>query len=139
MYDIPQPELLDPNRHGADRDTMAAADHRDRAERLAAELRQTCAYGQALWAQLQAVRRYLIDSLPRPATGGAALDGARPTGQDDLVGWQAWMDAYAGVVSVLEGPHGDSGFARDEASQLVRARRDFAADQQPTLETIERA
>ena len=139
MYDIPQPEVLDPNRNGANRDSMSFSEQRSAADRLARELRESCAYGRALWEQLDAVRRYLVDSLPRPAQPGAPLGGAHPTGRDDLAGWQAWIDTYAAVVSVLEGPRGDSGFGRDEARQLVRARLDFAADQQPTLETIERA
>jgi hypothetical protein len=139
MYDIPRPEVLDPERIGSDRDTMSSSDHGDLADRLRRELHDTCAYGQALWQELNAVRRYLVDSLPRPADTGAPLGAAHPTGRDDIGGWQAWFDRYAAVVSVLEGPRGDSGFGRDEARQLVKSRLDFPADQQPTLETIERA
>ena len=111
----------------------------ERAELMMDELRESCAYGRALWDQLNAVRHYLVDSLPHPATAGAPLDGAHPSGRGDLEGWQAWMDTYAAVVSVLEGPRGDSGFGHDEARQIVRSRLDFPADQQPTLETIERS
>lgn len=139
MYDIPQPEILDPDRNGANRDSMSFSEQRSAADRLARELRESCAYGRALWEQLDAVRHYLVESLPRPAQPDAPLEGAHPTGRDDLIGWQAWMDTYAAVVSILESPRGDSGFGRDEARQIVRARLDFAADQQPTLETIERA
>lgn len=135
MYDIPQPEVLDADRTGTNRDTMSSSQHHE----LADELRESCAYGRALWEQLNAVRRYLVDSLPRPAEAGAALGGAHPTGRDDIDGWQAWFDTYAAVVSILEGPRGDSGFGRDEARQIAKSRLDFPADQQPTLETIERA
>lgn len=139
MYDIPQPEVLDPGRLGSNRDSMSMAERRDHADRLVRELAESCAYGRALWQQLDAVRHYLVDSLPHPAKPGAPLDGAHPAGREDLAGWQAWMDTYAAVVSVLEGPRGDSGFGHDEARQIVRSRLDFPADQQPTLETIERA
>ena len=140
MYDIPQPEVLDPERVGTTRDTMGSsrAQH-ERAELMMDELRESCAYGRALWDQLNAVRHYLVDSLPRPAQSGAPLGGAHPTDHDDVAGWQAWFDTYAAVVSILEGPHGDSGFGRDEARQIAKSRRDFTADQQPTLETIERS
>jgi hypothetical protein len=33
------------------------------------------------------------------------------------------MGVYASVVSVLAGPHGDSGFGADQASSEARARR----------------
>lgn len=138
MYDIPQPELLNPDRLGRGRDSMAfGTDHRDRAERLLAELRETCAYGRTLWEQLEAVRHYLVDSLPRPAAVGAALGGAAPTGRDDEQGWQAWVDMYSAVVGTLEAPRRDSGFGRDEARQIARSRLEFSAEQQPTLETIQ--
>jgi hypothetical protein len=139
MYDIPQPQVLDPDRLGSNRDSGSAAERRDISQRLVRELNESCAYGRALWQQLDAVRHYLVDSLPHPAQAGAPLDGARPAGREDIEGWQAWMDTYAAVVSVLEGPRGDSGFGHDEARQIVRSRLDFPADQQPTLETIERA
>lgn len=140
MYDIPQPEVLDPDRIGTNRDTMSSSQqHHELAERVIAELRESCAYGRALWEQLNAVRHYLVESLPRPAESGAPLGGAHPTGHDDVAGWQAWFDTYAAVVSILEGPRGDSGFGRDEARQIAKSRLDFTADQQPTLETIERA
>jgi hypothetical protein len=137
MYDIPQPEVLDPYRISGNRDSMAFGEHRDAAQRLARELAETCAYGQALWQQLDAVRHYLVDSLPKPVSDGGALGGASPTGRDDVPGWQAWTDLYASVVATLEGPRRDSGFGYDEARQIVRSRLEFSADQQPTLETIQ--
>jgi hypothetical protein len=138
MYDIPQPEVLDPDRIGGNRDSMSFAEHRDLASRLDGELRQTCAYARALWEELDAVRHYLVESLPRPAGSGSALGGAAPTGPLDDQGWQAWMGVYSTVVSTLEGPRGDAGFGMDEARQIMRSRLDFPSDQQPTLETIER-
>jgi hypothetical protein len=138
VYDIPRPEVLDPDRLSGGRDSMAFADHRDAAARLTRELRDSCAYGQALWDQLEAVRRYLVDSLPRPVAPGGVLGGASPTGRTDEAGWRAWIGVYAAVVATLEGPRRDSGFALDEARQIARSRLEFSADQQPTLETIER-
>src|SRR6266516_4701259 len=119
MYDIPQPEVLDPMRFGSNRDSMSMAEHRNISDQLLRELRESCAYGRALWEQLDAVRRYLVECLPRPAQPFAMLGGAHPTGPDDISGWQMWLDTYAAVVSVLEGPRGDSGFGRDEARQIV--------------------
>jgi hypothetical protein len=138
MYDIPQPEVLDPDRLGGNRDSMGFAESKEVAGRLRRELEESCAYGRALWQQLDAVRRYLVDSLPRPAAAGLPLGGAAPTGRDDEHGWRAWTDIYAAVVGTLEGPRRDSGFGYDEARQIVRSRLEFSADQQPTLETIER-
>jgi hypothetical protein len=137
MYEIPQPEVLDPERFGGNRDSRSFAEHRDLAARLTTELRETCAYARTLWQELDAVRHYLVDSLPRPAGSGRTLGGAAPTGPHDDNGWRAWVGVYASVVSILEGPRGDSGFGADEARQIMRARLDFPSDQQPTLETIE--
>jgi hypothetical protein len=138
MYDIPTPEALDAHRFGGNRDSMGFAAGKDVADRLLRELEETCTYARALWQQLDEVRHYLVDSLPRPAANGAPLGGAAPTGRDDEQGWQAWTDIYTAVVGTLEGPRRDSGFGHDEARQIVRSRLEFAADQQPTLETIER-
>jgi hypothetical protein len=137
MYDIPQPEVLDCNRLGAGRDSMAFTDRGDLAQRLTRELEESCAYGKAMWEQLDAVRRYLVDCLPKPAADRAPLGGAAPTGRDDERGWRAWIEIYASVVGTLEGPRRDSGFGRDEARQIARSRLEFSAEQQPTLETVQ--
>lgn len=138
MHDIPQPEVLDCHRLAGGRDSMAFVGQHDQVALLKRELEESCAYGKALWEQLAEVRRYLVESLPEPAPEGRQVGGAHPTGRDDGPGWQAWTDTYAAVVGALEGPRRDSGFGRDEARQIVRSRLDFSAEQQPTLETIER-
>lgn len=138
MHEIPQPEVLNPDRLGGNRDTMGFGGDPETAERLFRELQETCEYARALWQQLDAVRNYLVDSLPRPAATGGPLGGASPAGRDDERGWQAWTDVYTAVVGCLEGPRRDSGFGHDEARQIVRSRLEFSADQQPTMETIER-
>lgn len=138
MYPIPKPVLLNPDRVVPDeRDTMTDAAYRNLAEKLQAELRETSAYAQELWEQLESVRHYLVESLPHPPPSWEVpLGGARPTGRDDERGWQQWEEVYAAVLSVLAGPHGDHGFAADEAHEIVRARLEFLAGQEPTLETI---
>lgn len=140
LEEIPKPHLLDPNRTLTDeREEMTLEDHRDRARDLAAALRDTCGYAEQLWERLAGLREYLVESLPQPRLNPQAVGGASPTGPDDQQGWRAWADAYAATTSILAGPHGDSGFAEDEARQIARARLDFPGGSEPSLETIEGA
>jgi hypothetical protein len=140
LEEVPKPQLLDPDRIlGDEREEMTLEDHRDRARELNAALHDSCAYADQLWERLDGVRRYLVDSLPEPRLNPHAVGGASPTGPDDEHGWQAWADAYAGITAVLAGPHGDSGFAEDEARQIARARLEFAGGSEPSMETIEGA
>jgi hypothetical protein len=139
MYEIPPPETLSAERLGSQqKDATSTREQRERAERLATELRDTCAYAQMLWDRLNVVRRYLVQSLPAPsASGPGGIGCAAPRGRDDEQGWRAWLDIYADVTATLAGPRGDSGFAADEARRIMCSRRLFPADQQPTIETIE--
>jgi hypothetical protein len=120
---LSQPEVLDPDRLSID-DAGEPADLAARTEALQRALADTCAYGQRLWGDLDAVRRYLLDSLPSdPRNPGVTRSGASPTGPDDDAGWHRWMAAYAEVTSALAGPHGDSGFGRSEALREAELRR----------------
>lgn len=125
MQTIREPELLDPNRMlSDDRDDMTVDQHRDRARMLAQALNDSCRYAQDLWHQLDEVRGYLVRCLPDdPQQPDAHRAATAPTGPDDEDGWRDWMSVYAGVTSVLAGPHGDSGFGDDEARAEARARR----------------
>jgi hypothetical protein len=130
MQPIPLPELLDPDRLLLDdRNDLSAEEHADRAAQLEGALHETCSYAQQLWHELDAVRGYLLDSLPPdphaidPDTIGQRPSSAAPTGPEDEQGWQNWMAAYSRVTSVLAGPHGDSGFGSDEARREARDRR----------------
>lgn len=125
MQPIPAPEVLDPSRildHGR---SAFPADHEARAQLLDDALHQTCAYAQQLWHDLDALRGYLLDSLPPdPDTPGShPTTSASPTGPDDDAGWNNWINAYATVTSVLCGPHGDSGFGLSEAHGEATLRR----------------
>jgi hypothetical protein len=124
MDAIPEPELLDPQRVltiGRDR---FVGDHEARANQLEDALRKTCAYAQDLWRHLDATRSYLYDSLPPdPHERVGAIAGASPSGPDDAAGWDRWIDAYARTTSILAGPHGDSGYGRQEATREADRRR----------------
>jgi hypothetical protein len=108
-------------------------DDRPRAELLDIALHESCAYADQLWNHLNAVRQYLLDSLPpdpptatptatEPTATEPVVTGAAPTGPADEQGWQNWMTAFAAVTSVLCGPHGDSGFGLSRAEQLAGRR-----------------
>ena len=101
------------------------ADHEARAQLLDDALHQTCAYAQQLWHDLDAMRGYLLDSLPPDphAPGPHPTTSASPTGPDDDTGWDNWITAYATVTSVLCGPHGDSGYGLSEARREATLRR----------------
>lgn len=138
IHDVPKPQVLDPDRIlGDEREEMTLEEHRDRARELDAALKDSCAYAQQLWDRLNGLRTYLVNSLPQPRLSTDALGGASPTGPDDEAGWHAWIEAYAEATSILAGPHGDSGFAVDEARQIARARLEFSGGSQPTVETVE--
>ncbi|UQX87056.1 hypothetical protein M6D93_12145 [Jatrophihabitans telluris] len=101
------------------------ADPAGKIELLQKALDQACDYGQQLWHQLDAQRRYLLGCLP-PAppldTPHPIASGASPTGPGDETGWEHWMTAYAETTSTLAGPRGDSGYGRTEAEHEMRTR-----------------
>lgn len=126
MYEIPKPELLNPDRVDRDdREHLTAEDHRSRAELLAKALAESCAYADQLWDQVNALRGYLLESLPPdPRSPGAhPTASASPTGPDDEDGWRNWIHAFATTTSVLCGSHGDSGFGLSRAREEARLRR----------------
>lgn len=128
MQPIPLPQLLDPDRLLLDdRNDLSAEEHAGRATQLDRALHDTCSYAQQLWHELDAVRGYLLDSLPpdrRTADADApGPSSAAPTGPDDEQGWQNWITAYSRATSALAGPHGDSGFGSEEAQREARDRR----------------
>jgi hypothetical protein len=126
MQPIPMPSVLDPDRLLTDdRAEMSAEEHRSRAQQLDGALHESCAYARELWKDLDAMRQYLLDSLPPDAHGPGphTVRSASPTGPQDDAGWNNWMAAFAAVTSVLAGPHGDSGYGAGEARQLAQSRR----------------
>lgn len=124
MQPIPTPKVLDPNRILDNDRNDLTADHEARAALLEAALHESCAYAQQLWDTDNALRAYLMSSLPDPRSPGAhPRVGASPAGPDDDQGWDNWIDAYAAVTSVLCGPQGDSGFGLGEARHAAEQRR----------------
>lgn len=126
MYEIPKPELLNPDRENRDdREDVTAEDHRSQARLLATALSESCAYADQLWEQLNALRGYLLDSLPPDphAPGPHTTLAASPTGPEDDQGWAKWINAFATTTSVLCGSHGDSGFGLSRAREEARTRR----------------
>lgn len=126
MYEIPKPELLNPDRvERDDREHFTAEDHRSQAQLLAKALGESCAYADQLWEQVNALRGYLLHSLPPdPRTPGPhTTAAAAPTGPDDEDGWTRWVNAFATTTSVLCGSHGDSGFGLSRAREEARLRR----------------
>ena len=124
LIPIPTPHVLNPDRLLAnDRGGFGTADdHKSRADLLDKALQDSCAYAQQLWDNLDAVRHYLMDSLPpdpRPP-GPHRSPSAAPTGPDDEQGWENWIAAFASVTSVLCGPHGDSGLGLHEHAERRR-------------------
>lgn len=123
---IPAPQVLDPNRpFGHNADTELTADNRSRAELLSIALQESCGYAQQLWDNLNALRQYLLDSLPPDPhiSHATTATGAAPTGPYDDQGWQHWINAFAATTSVLCGPHGDSGFGLSSARLEAQQRR----------------
>ncbi len=119
---IPKPELLDPDRPLTNlRSPEAGRDDRPEPELIADALHESCAYANQLWNHLDAVRRYLLDSLPPDP--GTAIKGAAPTAPEHEKGWQTWIDTFSAVTSVLCGPHGDSGFGLSRANHEAQLRR----------------
>jgi hypothetical protein len=125
MQPIPTPQVLDPDRVLDNDRGDLTADHEARAALLDDALHKTCDYAQQLWQTLDAIRGYLMDSLPPDprSPGPAPHVGAAPTGPEDAQGWDNWIAAYASVTSALCGPHGDSGYGRGEARHAAELRR----------------
>jgi hypothetical protein len=122
---VPPPHLLDPDRMLVNDRGGFSVDHETRADALQKALNETCEYAQQLWRDLDGVRSYLLTSLPPDprAPDAHPTASASPTGPDDEQGWEAWINAYAAVTSVLAGPHGDSGFGLGEARRAAQERR----------------
>lgn len=126
MQEIPMPHVLDPDRVPGDKREEITVDfHRARAENLQIALEKSCEYAQQLWHDLDAARAYLLACLPPESPTGdvpEVMTCAAPRGADDWDGWSKWADAYAEITSILAGPHGDSGFGRDEAVREAQLR-----------------
>jgi hypothetical protein len=124
LQPIEKPELLDPDRIVDPNRGNMTVDHESAAKELREALEATAEYGQQLWDHLDAVRHYLMESLPPDprAAGPHMQSAAHPTGPDDTDGWQRWVDMYASVTSVLAGAHGDSGYGLGEAREAARLR-----------------
>jgi hypothetical protein len=121
---IPIPGILDPERGHLLGDLNAAGDPEQQHNDLRQALADACSYGRDLWRGVDALRSYLLTSLPSdPRTPGLHRTCAAPTGPDDEQGWQNWMAAYAEAHSVLAGPQGDSGFGVSEAEREAQTRR----------------
>jgi hypothetical protein len=123
---IPVPEVLDAARIIAvDADSLSLTVQRDLNRRVSTALEASCSYGRQLWHQLDAAREYLVAALPPdPAAQPVpARRGAKPESPTDDVGWAAWIDAYAGLTSILTGPSGDAGHGRSEARRVAQVRR----------------
>lgn len=125
MQPIPTPHVLDPDRILSNDRGDLTVDHEARAQLLDDALHETCAYAQQLWHDLDAMRAYLLTSLPPDprAPGANPTASASPTGPDDDTGWDNWINAYAAVTSVLCGPHGDSGYGLGEGRREATLRR----------------
>lgn len=127
MDEIPMPIVLDPNRMVSNtRDDLTVHAKAGLSEELEKALQQSCDYGQQLWRDLDAVRGFLLDSLPPvpgEISGRQGATSAAPTGPEDDEGWQNWMAAFAAVTSALAGPHGDSGYGMSEARREAQLRR----------------
>jgi hypothetical protein len=125
MQPIPTPHLLDPDRVLDNDRGDFTADHEARAALLDKALHETCAYAQQLWDTTNALRAYLLDSLPPDPRSpeGHLRAGASPTGPGDAHGWESWIAAFSSATSVLCGPHGDSGYGLGEARHAAELRR----------------
>lgn len=125
MQPIPSPQVLDPDRILDNDRGDFTADHEARAQLLDEALHETCTYAQQLWHDLDAVRGYLLNSLPPDprAPGPHPSASASPTGPDDDTGWDNWITAYAAVTSVLCGPDGDSGYGLSEGRREATLHR----------------
>lgn len=128
MQPIPTPQVLDPDRILADERGDFTVHHHTREELLDEALHATCSYAQQLWHDLNAMRAYLLDSLPPDprAPGPHPTASASPTGPDDDTGWNNWITTYAAATSVLCGPNGDSGYGLSEARREAHLRQGAA-------------
>lgn len=126
MQPVPTPHVLDEQRVLDNDRGDFLADHEARAAMYKKGFLEANSYAQQLWNTLGAARSYLWESLPSDprSPGPHPRLSAAPTSPDDDEGWTRWIDAYAGVTSVLCGPHGASGFGAGEARETARFRRD---------------
>jgi hypothetical protein len=123
LADIPMPEVLDPARPLRPHGTEVLQDRRPESEVLGEALDRSCAYGRQLWAELDRVRAYLLDLLPPIPDDRAGTSAHQVENPQDDARWQAWVDMFAAVTSVLCGPAGDGGFGRERALREMRSRR----------------
>jgi hypothetical protein len=70
-------------------------------------------YARQLWTALDQVARYLLDQVARGGSGPVLAEAKPLLDTDDQ--WLRWSEMYAGVLSVLAGPHGDEGYGQQEA------------------------
>ena len=61
---IPKPQVLEAGRPLRHRGTQFTEDDRPRAELLDVALHESCANAEQLWDELNAMRQYLLDSVP---------------------------------------------------------------------------
>jgi hypothetical protein len=120
---VPLPQVLHksrPHLEGSEK----IADDGERISLLEDALEGARSYGETLWRRVDALRAYLLASLPPdPRVPGRHRSCASPTGPDDEQGWQRWIDAYAEASSALAGPHGDSGYGWRQAQHEAELRR----------------
>jgi hypothetical protein len=122
MDQISMPELLDPDRMVvSSRGDLVDHDRQRMISGLEQAIRELCTYGQRMWNDLNAMRAYLLESLPPISV--SARTATSPTGPDDEQGWQNWINAYAAITSVLTGPHGDDEYGWEEAHHEANLRR----------------
>lgn len=120
---VPIPSVLD-----ASGPHLAGAAEQADAEKQLAVVREAmeaaCDYGRQLWRDVDALRSYLLRSLPSdPSAPGPHTGATSPRGPDDDTGWQDWVGAYGEASSVLAGPDGDSGFGLKQAQHEAEVRR----------------
>ncbi len=120
---VPIPSVLDACRpHLAG--TEKQADPDKQIAGLDEALEGACEYGRQLWRDVDALRGYLLRSLPSdPRAPGPHTPAASPQGPADDKGWEDWIAAYSEASSVLAGPGGDSGFGLKEAQREAEVRR----------------
>lgn len=124
--DVPLPDVIDAARvrllYPHDPPAMGAEAHL--AARLRRDLDKATAYAAALFAELVAVRDYLLYDIARdggPPSNENSTDAASKLRTD--ADWDTWRRRYTAVASLIAGPAGDEGFAAGTAQAEHRAHR----------------
>jgi hypothetical protein len=120
IEEIPMPAILDPYEV-----VLVRADNERRSvkgQRGAHRVEELCEYGAQLWHEVDALRHYLLQSLPEEA-GGARASGNVPADMHDDAAWSNWINAYAHATAVLAGPNGDMGYGLEEARRQAQLHR----------------